>query len=135
MKNIIWISVNKDLSNKNEGPVGSLADVEKIIDQYEAKWENISQYTASEEYQNGDGMDILSQTSFCLYSDTENAKLDINMGDKYQIEFETTKSKSPLLSWMKYKKKHETSSLSELKNIAKNFFELDCESFKNYFNF
>lgn len=135
MKNITWYSSNGDMAMKKETVLSSVDQAEKIVDDYVEKWNNIGKYTATEEYQAGDGMNILTQTLFGFYSEDDKSKLEINMGDKYQVEFQAKKSDSPLLSWMKYKKKYETSNLSELKSIVNKFFELDCESFKSYFNF
>lgn len=135
MKDILWYSMNKDLSIHKENPLTSFDQAEKIIDSYIEKFKNISKYTATEEYQKGDGTDILTQTLFGFNSEDDKSKLEINMGEKYQIEFQTKKSEAPLLFWMKYKKKYETSNLSELKSVVNKFFELDRESFKRYFNF
>lgn len=131
MKNITWYSTNKDLSVQREEVLSDFSQAEKIIVSYVEKWTNIDKYTSSDEYQSGDGTDILSQTSFYFYSD-DGSKLDINMGEKYQVEFSAKKSESFILSWLKYKKNYETTDLAELKSIVKNFFELDRESFKNY---
>jgi hypothetical protein len=132
MQNITWYSTNKNLNPQKESAVNSFAEAEKIVDNYVQKWANIGNYTSTEEFQKGDGMDILSQTNFYFFSDDSKTKLEINMGEKYQISFEMSKFQSPLLSWLKYKKQLEISDLANAKEVVKNFFDFDCDSFKNY---